>query len=113
MNEPAMAKDDTSMPKIPSRGLPIKRKAKKITDAAIEALAGSISPVFDLISRITGIDPGMSIIANRTIKAARISTISKCIHLDLEQMYGEKMNSPFTRAAKGELYHKEDLFSTF
>ena len=41
--------------------------------------ADLISPDFDLISIIIGIDPGISIMAKRTIKAARISIRLKCI----------------------------------
>jgi len=79
IKEPAMAKEETSIPKMPSRGLPMKRKAKKITEAAMVAFRGSMSPVFDLISKIIGIEPGMSIMAKRTIKAAAISIRLKCI----------------------------------
>jgi hypothetical protein len=79
MNEPAMAKDEMSIPKILSRGLPMKRNARKMTNDAIVAFAGSISPVFALISSIIGIEPGISIMANNTIKAAKISTRLKFI----------------------------------
>jgi hypothetical protein len=39
----------------------------------------------DLISIMIGIDPGMSMIAKRTIKAARISIRLKCIVPSLVQ----------------------------
>ena len=36
-------------------------------------------PVFDLISRMIGIDPGMSMIANNTMKQAKMSRKLICI----------------------------------
>jgi hypothetical protein len=73
INDPAMAKDETSIPKIPRRGLPIKRKAKSIRKDTSVTLPDLIFPDLALISIIIGMDPGMSIMAKRTIKAARIS----------------------------------------
>jgi hypothetical protein len=79
INEPAIAKDDTSMPKIPSRGLPMNKKASKIKNETSVTLIDLISPDLALISIIIGIDPGISIIAKRTIKAARISIRLRCM----------------------------------
>jgi hypothetical protein len=79
IKEPAIAKDETSMPKMPSRGLPMNRKASKIKNETSVTLIDLISPDLALISIIIGIDPGISIIAKRTIKAARISIRLKCM----------------------------------
>jgi hypothetical protein len=79
IKEPAMANDDTSIPKIPRRGLPINKKARKIRNETTVTLSGFITPDFDLISIIIGMDPGISIIAKSTIKAAIISIRFKCI----------------------------------
>jgi hypothetical protein len=79
IKEPAIAKDETSMPKMPSRGLPMNRKASKMKNETIVTLIDLISPDLALISIIIGIDPGISIIAKRTIKAARISIRLKCM----------------------------------
>jgi hypothetical protein len=73
MNDPAMANDDTSIPKIPSRGLPMKRNAKSIRKETRVTFADLMLPDLAFISIIIGIDPGMSIMAKSTIKAARIS----------------------------------------
>jgi hypothetical protein len=73
MNEPAMANEETSIPKMPSIGLPINRNARKITSDTIVTLTGLTSPDFDFMSSIIGMEPGMSIIAKRTMKDARIS----------------------------------------
>jgi hypothetical protein len=75
-----MAKDETSIPKTPSRGLPMKRKARKIRKDTMVTLAGLTSPDFDLISIIIGMDPGISIMAKSTINAASISIRLKCIN---------------------------------
>jgi hypothetical protein len=72
MNEPAMAKDETSIPKTLSRGLPINKNAMNIPKATREDFPGSISPVLDFISNIIGIEPGISIIAKSTMKDAKI-----------------------------------------
>jgi hypothetical protein len=85
IKEPAIAKDDTSIPKMASNGLPISRKASNIKNETSVTLADLTSPDLDLISMIIGIDPGMSIIAKRTIKAARISIRLKCIFQNLVQ----------------------------
>jgi hypothetical protein len=79
IKEPAIAKDDTSMPKMPSRGLPMNRKASKMKNETSVTLIDLILPDLALISIIIGIDPGISIIAKRTIKAARISIRLKCM----------------------------------
>jgi hypothetical protein len=85
IKEPAIAKDDTSIPKMPSNGLPINKNARSIKNETSVTLVDLISPDLDLISMIIGIDPGMSIIANRTIKAARISIRLRCIIPNLMQ----------------------------
>jgi hypothetical protein len=79
INEPAIAKEETSMPKIPSKGLPMNRNASRIRNETSVTLNDLITPDFDLISIIIGIDPGISIIAKSTMKAARISIRLKCI----------------------------------
>ena len=58
INEPAIANDDTSMPKIPSNGLPINKNASSIRNDTSVTLADLISPDLALISMIIGIDPG-------------------------------------------------------
>jgi hypothetical protein len=73
INEPAMANDETSMPKMLKRGLPIIRNESKITKEAIVTFIGLIMPDLDLMSIIIGIAPGMSIIAKSTMNAASIS----------------------------------------
>jgi hypothetical protein len=85
IKEPAIAKDDTSMPKMPRRGLPMNRKASKMKNETSVTLIDLILPDLALISIIIGIDPGISIIAKRTIKAARISIRLKCIVPNLTQ----------------------------
>jgi hypothetical protein len=79
IKEPAIAKDDTSTPKMPSNGLPMNKKASSIKKETRVTFFDLISPDLALISIIIGIDPGISIIAKRTIKAARISIRLKCI----------------------------------
>jgi hypothetical protein len=85
IKEPAIAKDDTSMPKMPSKGLPMNKNARSIKNETSVTLVDLISPDFDLMSMIIGIEPGISIIANNTIKAARISIRLKCIFKSLVQ----------------------------
>jgi hypothetical protein len=79
MKAPAMAKELTSMPKMPRSGAPKIRNARKIASETSVALQAWMVPVFALISKIMGIDPGMSIMANRTIKLATISRKWICI----------------------------------
>jgi hypothetical protein len=67
------------MPKIPSSGLPINKKARSMENETRVTFVDFILPDLAFISMIIGIDPGMSIIAKRTIKAARISIRLKCI----------------------------------
>jgi hypothetical protein len=73
------------MPKMPSKGLPMNRKANSIKNDTSVTLVDLISPDLALMSIIIGIDPGISIIAKRTIKAARISIRLKCIIQNLVQ----------------------------
>jgi len=79
INDPAIANDETSMPKIPKRGLPTRRKETKIAKEAIVTFNGLILFDLDLMSSITGIAPGISIIAKSTMKAATVSIKFKCI----------------------------------
>ena len=81
INDPAMANDETSIPKMPSKGFPINRNARNIRNDTIATFKDLTSPDFDLISIIIGIEPGISIMANSTIKAARISIRLKCMIL--------------------------------
>jgi hypothetical protein len=85
MKEPAIAKEDTSIPNILSKGLPMNKNAINIPKATREVFPGSISPVLALISRIIGIEPGISMIANKTMNDAKISIKLKCITLNLLQ----------------------------
>ena len=73
INEPAIANEETSIPKMPSNGLPINKNASKIKKETSVTLKDLITPDFDLMSMIMGIDPGISIMAKSTMKAARIS----------------------------------------
>ena len=72
MNEPAMAKDAISTPNTPNKPFPTNRKANKVPVATRVALVASILPCFFFKSKIIGIDPGISIIANNTINAEKI-----------------------------------------
>jgi hypothetical protein len=81
MKEPAIAKDETSIPNIPSSGLPTNRNASSIRNETSVTLADFISPDLDFRPIIIGIEPGISIMANKTIKAARISMRLKFIEL--------------------------------
>ena len=49
MKEPAIAKDDTSMPNMPSKGLPINKKASRIRNETRVTLTDLISPDLALI----------------------------------------------------------------
>jgi hypothetical protein len=82
MKDPAMANEEMSTPKTPSSGVPINRNAQSKTKETRVTFADFMSPDLDLISIIIGIDPGMSIMAKRTIKAANISLKSKRIYLN-------------------------------
>jgi hypothetical protein len=79
INEPAIAKEETSIPKTPSNGLPIRRNAISMIKTTIEVLIGTIFPDLDFMSRITGMEPGISIMAKSTINDAKISIKLKCI----------------------------------
>ena len=85
IKEPAMANDETSIPKMPSKGLPITKNASNIRKETRVTFADFILPDFDFMSIIIGIDPGMSIMAKRTIKAASISIRLKCMDNNLMQ----------------------------
>jgi len=95
IKEPAMAKDDTSIPKIPSKGLPISKKASKIKKETSVTLADLTSPDLDFRSIIIGIDPGISIMAKSTMKAASISIRLKCIEVMFSAKIGKKKWSEF------------------
>jgi hypothetical protein len=79
MNDPAIAKEETSMPKIPSKGLPINKKANRMKNDTRVTFPDLTLPDLDLIPIMIGIEPGISMMAKRTIKAARISIKLKCI----------------------------------
>jgi hypothetical protein len=79
INEPAIAKEETSIPKMPSKGLPINKNASKIKKETRVTLKDFITPDFALMSMSMGIDPGISIIAKSTMKAASISIGLKCM----------------------------------
>jgi hypothetical protein len=80
-----MANEETSIPNMPSKGLPINKNASKIKKETTVTLKDLITPDFDLMSMIMGIEPGISIMAKSTIKAARISIRLKCIFQNLMQ----------------------------
>jgi len=79
MKDPAIANEETSIPNIPSNGLPMNKNARSIKKETRVTFVGLMSPDLAFISIIIGIDPGMSMIANKTIKAARISIRLKCM----------------------------------
>lgn len=79
MKDPAIANEETSIPNMPSKGLPMNKNASNIKKETRVTLVGLISPDLAFISIIIGIDPGISMIANRTIKAARISITFRCM----------------------------------
>ena len=54
IKEPAIAKDDTSIPKMPSSGLPINKNASNIRNETSVTLEDLIFPDFALISIIIG-----------------------------------------------------------
>jgi hypothetical protein len=64
---------------MPSKGLPIKRNASNIRKETSVTLNDLITPDFALMSINMGIDPGISIMAKSTMKAASISIRLKCI----------------------------------
>ncbi len=81
-NEPAIANEEMSTPKIPRRGFPINKKPSIIIKAMIVTFSAFITPVFDLRSSIMGMDPNISIMAKRTMNAAIISTKFTLIIID-------------------------------
>jgi hypothetical protein len=85
IKDPAMANEDTSIPKTPSNGLPMNRKEIKIRNETSVTFADLTSPDLALMPMIIGIEPGISIMAKRTMKAAKISIKSKCMILNLRQ----------------------------
>ncbi len=100
MNAPAIANDETSIPKTPSNGVPINRKARKMAREVIVTFADLILTPFDLRSTIIGIDPGMSMMAKRTIKAANISLRLRCI----DKIFANIKKFPlFAYSKEGEL----------
>jgi len=87
MKDPAIANEETSIPNIPSNGLPMNKNARSIKKETRVTFVGFMSPDLAFISIIMGIDPGISMIANKTIKAARISIRLKCMELIFLQRY--------------------------
>jgi hypothetical protein len=89
MNEPAIAKEETSTPNTPRRGVPMNKNARKMNREVMVTFAGLIFTPFDFMSMIIGIDPGMSIIAKSTINAASISSrlnfIGICFYKDIKK----------------------------
>ena len=66
-------KEPTSMLKILRSFSPNIRNARKMASETRVAFHGCMAPLFDLISNIIGIDPGISMMANNTMKQAVIS----------------------------------------
>jgi hypothetical protein len=79
MKEPAIANEEISTPKTPRSGVPMNKNAHKIRKDTTVTLTGWTMPTRDFISIIIGIDPRMSIMANSTRKAAKISLKLKSI----------------------------------
>ncbi len=79
INEPAIAKEEMSTPKILSNGSPIKRKRSIMPKATRVVRRAYTLPIFDLMSRIIGIDPKISMMAKSTINEATISTKFICM----------------------------------
>jgi hypothetical protein len=97
IKDPAIANEDTSIPNMPRRGLPINKNASNIKKETKVTFADFILPDLDFISIIIGIEPGISIMANRTINAARISIRLKCIALVLYK-YNHKNPNPLLKS---------------
>jgi len=87
MKEPAIAKEPTSMLKILRSFSPNIRNARKMASETRVAFHGCMAPLFDLISNIIGIDPGISMMANNTMKQAVISRKCKCMEEFLQNYY--------------------------
>jgi hypothetical protein len=72
------------------------KNAMNIPKATKEVLAGSRSPVLVLISRIIGIEPGISIIANNTMNEAKISIRLRCITMNFAAKIITKNRKPLS-----------------
>ena len=73
MIEPATAKDWISTPKRDSMASPRNRNSRNMTDDSSAAFPASTLRPLSLRPMMTGVDPVMSITANRTMKALNIS----------------------------------------
>ena len=71
--EPATAKDWMSTPKSESMASPRNRNSRNMTDESSAAFPASTLRPLSLRPMMTGVDPVMSITANRTMKALNIS----------------------------------------
>ncbi len=76
-NEPAMAKSSTFIPIRSSILWPINKKTSIIASDTHEALKESILPAFCFRLIMIGIEPIISITANKTVVTFNISTMSK------------------------------------
>lgn len=75
INDPAMAKDGTSKPMNPSNSLPKKKNNKIRMPETVVANPAWISPIFCLIPINIGMEPKMSITANKVKLTVTISVI--------------------------------------
>ena len=82
-NAPATAKDDISTPNRPSIACPTKRKATKMANEINAALIGLKLFFFSFIPIMIGTEPKMSITANITMNALKISLMLKFILLKI------------------------------
>jgi hypothetical protein len=60
------------------------KKSSMIMNATAVVRSAYKVPDFDLMSRMMGIDPNISIIANKTMKEANISTKLRCMIRNVE-----------------------------
>ena len=74
---PAMAKDGMSTLKNFNNASPMKRNTTNKPKASNDALPALIFPAFSLMSKIMGMEPTMSITANKTMNAVNTSLKSK------------------------------------
>jgi hypothetical protein len=80
-NAPATAKDEISTPNKPSMACPTKRKATRMAKDIIAAFMGLKLFFFSFIPIMMGTEPRMSITANITMNALKISLMLKFIEV--------------------------------
>ena len=92
INEPAMAKEPTSIPMIFRIELPTNKKTIINTNETKVAFSEWMCPTFLRTSITTGIEPMISITANRIMVTVNISFMLKCM-LMLYFIIGYKENT--------------------